>query len=188
MSLNEVEAEKGQIFFEIGKKISNYVYEYGVKTVCFLDSSARPAYVAFKAYWRDTYPAYKLPIILFLNPRGLVSKDDFTQGTFDWEILSGYDEKKYGASERFDSIRNESEVIDSIKDFNQKRPEVGEPILLFDTCIHGGRNVQVIIEKLKQASFSDIRVGVVSNHKNSSKIEPSLVVMNEAYSGMQVGV
>lgn len=50
-----------------------------------------------------------------------------------------------------------------------------EQLLIFDTCIHTGKNMRPIIDFFEGKGFKNIKVGVASNERNNSHIKPDLV-------------
>src|ERR1700749_14231 len=53
--------------YRIGRSLCDYVANNGVGTVCFVDRSARPAYIAMEEFWKLQYPSVPVPQIRFLK-------------------------------------------------------------------------------------------------------------------------
>lgn len=67
------------------------------------------------------------------------------------------------------------------KEFTQKYARLlchkDKPVLLFDTCVHTAWSINPVLQTMREVGISDIRIGIVDNHRNQSSVEPDLVVL-----------
>ncbi len=175
--------EKRHDLYQIGRSLSDYVANNGVGAVCFIDRSARPAYVAMEEFWKLQYPGLPLPEIRFLNPKGFVAREDIESGNVSLTELLYNDRNKQGMEEDPSNIRPAADIVEELqegldRDMKGKKIPRERPILLFDACIHTGDSVWPIIDKFKKAGVEDVRFGVVSASNNRSEIQPDFVAID----------
>ncbi len=139
---------------KIGRDLRDYVIHNDIKSVIFLDRSARPAYLALREAWHEEYANIKLPEMYFTNPLAYRrNPESISRET----ILSNYPllEKNDGA-----------------------------PIMFFDTCMHTGNNMKPVLNAFNKAGFQNIRVGLVHKSRySSSNIEPNFTIMSDPVNG-----
>ena len=125
---------------EISYALASYTHDNCIDNLIFLDSSARLAYLGFKYAYHQKYiksldnkdSKYRAPSIYFINPDG-----------FDTNLRS--------LSEVISDFNNTYKLLSANK--NSK-------IMLFDTCIHTGSNLNHVLNALNQAGFKNLFFGV----------------------------
>ncbi|MEK6899118.1 MAG: hypothetical protein AABW79_03415 [Nanoarchaeota archaeon] len=125
---------------EIVENLVDYLHRHDISNVALVDKAARPAYIGIKRVWDTKYPEAKRPEIYFFNP--LAFKSD--NSSF-FKFLSS--RKIIGELKR-----NYKKLID----------DKTLPIMVFDTCMHTGRNMSSIVDTLERTGFEEIHTGVVS--------------------------
>lgn len=179
--------ESRQELYMIGRRMSEYVRKEGIGTVCFVDRSARPAYLALTEYWNSEYPDEKKPDIRFINPKGCIAIEDVIEGRVDFISVALNDELKDGVPEGLLSIRSGYEIVDEIRNGLEKSEHKDDPILLFDACIHSGLTLAPVIASFYQAGVNpdSLRIGTVSTEDlKSTIISPDFVVMKKRPEGV----
>lgn len=164
----------------VGRNMSEYVREEGVKAVYFMDRSARPAHVAMKTYWNIYFPESPIPHIGFLNPRGFVSQEDVDKGIVFPMTYTFNDRSAQNSREALEDIRPESEIVNDLRGELIAKDLHDQLILLFDTCVHSGESVRPMIDKFRKAGADNVKFGVVSANENMSGIRPDFTVMDKA--------
>jgi len=64
---------------EASHNLADYLYQEKIRSVMFLDNSARQAYVGLKEIWKKDYGAEPEPNIYFINARPISFRDDFPE-------------------------------------------------------------------------------------------------------------
>lgn len=149
--------EKESTFFErkiekdeiiaIGKNLCTYVKDNNIQNLILLDRDARLAYIGLIKMWQAYYPNEAKPNIYFVSPYGFMDKS-----TYNW--------KRSTLEQEFNRIYRHL-----LKNKNRNT-------LLFDTCIHTGRNIIPVIDFLRDQKFTNLKIGVVCNFSNASCIVP----------------
>ncbi|TAH31779.1 hypothetical protein EYC58_03830 [Candidatus Saccharibacteria bacterium] len=171
--------ESRQELYEIGKGLAEYVRFHDIGTVCFMDRSARPAYVALNEYWSRAYKGEEKPNIRFINPKGFVSQEDIDSGQADLIKMMTNDKYKQGEIEAPSHIRDEDEIIDDIQHEMARSGKSDKPVLIFDACIHSGDSMFPVIDKLLLAGIDDIRVGAVNDNEMEADLRLDLKILND---------
>ena len=117
---------------EASKAMAVYLNEKHIPNVIFIDSKARPAYLALIKTWHSLYPGTRVPSIYFINPYGL-DKELRTPAEMLLEFKTTH---KYLAAKR------------------------DEPVMIFDVCMHTGRTLKKVRNLLYSAGFRNISIGV----------------------------
>jgi hypothetical protein len=176
-------AERKELYV-IGRRLSEYAIKENIGAVYFMDRSARPAYVAMKAFWKIRYPDMPIPTIGFLNPKGFVSREDLESGVADLAELMLNDKQSQGEAESTANIRPQQEIIDEIKVGIEGKDQLQKPVLIFNTCMHTGDSLRPVLSKMEEAGIVDVRFGVVSSYGNHSEFEPDFTALDEASLGV----
>lgn len=169
--------ESREELFAIGKGIAEYIKDYEIGTVCFVDRAARPAYVALNEYWNRAYKGDEKPDIRFINPKGFVSREDIRTGRVDLYNLMINDAMKQGDSEDPLNLRDEKDIIQDIVTYQEKSGNANKQTLIFDACIHTGESLYPVLDKMYRAGVEDIHIGTVSDFEITADLAIDLQIM-----------
>lgn len=183
MGMNSVESNDYEYFpsyeqrkelYYIGRELTEYTREMGVGTICFIDRSARPAYIAFTEYWNASYPNERKPSMRFINPKGCITQEDVSNGYVDPTYIFNSDRLKMGVPEAESAIRSQAEVVQEMRAGIENAGHEDEPILLFDACIHTGQTLAPVYDRLCEAGIKpeNILVATVSVADLQSPVVP----------------
>lgn len=183
--------EARQELMAICSKLADYAHDNTIKNLVIVDRSARLAYIGVKDLWKQRYPDDAMPDIYFVNPTGFINKEQANQDT-DGSLQS------LGEKIMMESLFNENDVGDPTTDtktqqaieqefgqtYQRLMPQKDQATLLFDTCIHEGDTIKPLHDTLQNIGFTDIKVGVVGNDRNTSTIQPDFI----AVEGVPLGI
>lgn len=161
-----------------GNAIAKYAKKNDIRTVCFLDRSARPTYIALKECWNALYPNEEAPSVRFINPKGCISLEDVESGRYTPKWLVEEDEYKQGMVEDIDNIRPEDEIVKELQEKIQDNPNKNNPVLVFDTCLHTGITMGTVVDKLLRAGVTDLHTGAVTSWDYEGDLPIDLFVMS----------
>ncbi len=116
----------------IGSTLARHLKEKNIGRIIFMDSSARPTYIALKKSWKKKFPNLETPEIYFTNPQG------------------------YNLRER--DVEEIAEEFDTTYPKLSRDKETG--LMLFDVCVNKGQAMRDITEVLRTSGYSDIRIGL----------------------------
>lgn len=166
--------------YRIAKDVAEYIVKEKIPTVFFLDRGAAFAQNAIHTYWDKKLQQVLMPDMYRINPKGFFSRE--------WMEIMERQYPGFGEHLMMKSLAK-SDVdylptfarssIEIQREFQESFPHLAgkqkEPLLIFDTCIHDGFTMQAVTDHLSFFGFSDIRIGVMTNHLNTSKFEPDIV-------------
>lgn len=133
---------------QIGNNLARFIFENNIKSIVFLDRSARFGYLVLRGAWKNKYPDIPLPKIYFTNP-------------------DGYNQKE----------RNILEILDEFQTrYKKLYASKNEPVMIFDTCMHEGKTMGRVYDFLKNAGFQEVFVGLTQPKdsdykKNKQKVD-----------------
>jgi hypothetical protein len=131
----------------VGKEISDYCLQHGIKNVVFLDRSARPAYQAFKTQWDLTQDVKERPSIYFVSPKLMEE-----HGVGDAEVKLFKEEHPYLTK------------------------ATDQPTLVFDVCVKEGRTLENMTSLLESSGFKDVHFMVTATHDELPYFVPNKVM------------
>lgn len=142
---------------EIGRELAEYLFNENIKRIMFIDSSARPGYLALKGAWKQKYPNEIIPEIYFTNPKGY--HEDVGRGI--GEIVEEFD-----------------------KTFTRLSSNKNSPLMIFDVCRHTGSTLKSISDILEIAGYTDVRIGLAQKETEESDLpEVNFFAMNSEPEG-----
>lgn len=161
-----ISRERSDIF-EFSKGIAEYLHTQHINDLVLLDKSARIFYMGIREYWQSNYPNEKIPNIYFINPHGFKSRDALSDSEVE------YIERKYGFSIDVYAMRedNESVLREFTTTYKQLISHKDLPVLIFDTCVHSGFSLNIIVESFQKVGFSKLRIGSVNPSDSESVIK-----------------
>lgn len=170
----------------VTKNLCEYLRNTPITNLLLLDKAARPAWNAIAIYWDTHYPSRLRPDMYFLNPVGMRPSATERKGIRRAaphvpELLAdGWFKGMDFPLSEVTQIRTQEEIL---HEFPQTYPYLmkhcKEPTLVFDTCMHSGGTMRPVLDTLKRVGFSDLRVGIASNHDNYSGIPLDFVAHPE---------
>lgn len=168
--------------FEFSKELATYVAENEIKSIIFLDRSARPAWIGFNEYWKMNYSDKPKPSINFINPEAFDplhpmyhQEEKEPQGI----VLVTKD----GEIRELDRIKQATrEIQTKFEDvFNRLVDRKDEPTLIFDTCSHSGGTIEDVTSALRSIGFSDLRVITANRPDDKSGVKADAFIDNNTY-------
>lgn len=170
--------QERQELFEYSKTIAEYLRSEKIADLVIVDRSSRPLYIGVKEYLQVKYPDEALPGIFFVNPKGFKAQEDLTAEEVDEIIYSC--EWQDDLLESPDQVRGKEKILTELRDVYQKlTADKDKPVLLFDTCIHSGDSLAPVRDIMKQAGFSDLRIGAINPAEAGSSVKTDFFVTTE---------
>jgi hypothetical protein len=192
---------------QIGKRLAEYLHDNNVRRIAFLDTSARPAYICLREAWKRLYPNEEVPEIYFINPTGFNTNETVHQfvdvGQYEpiprVVAIAAKQLPKEEMPEFFRQMafrRAMENVLEKTmnrtpatiqtelqKGYKKLVSDTESPLLVFDTCIHTGMSVDIVMDALRDAGMQDVRIGLASNNRNFSGFEPDFVALDGEAAG-----
>lgn len=172
------ESRERRELVKTGNAIAKYAKKNSIATVCFLDRSARPAYIALKECWNALYPNEEAPSVRFINPKGCISLEDVEMGRYTPKWLQAEDECKQGIVEDIENIRPEDKIVKELQEKMRDNPNKNNSVLVFDTCLHTGITMGTVVDKLLRAGVTNLHTGAITSWDYDGDLPIDLFVMN----------
>lgn len=167
--------------YELSKEFADYLFENKIANIIFLDSSARAAYVGVDEFWNEYFPEVDKPGFYFVNPTGF----KVTPRTLELapgEATSLFTELQSTGALPARANRTLEDVKNRFLEvFTKLTKDKDKPLVVFDTCLHTGSSVQPILDVLKEAGFSDVKVVAAMSHDRESEIAVDTTLDNHTY-------
>lgn len=163
--------------------VAEYAHDNDIPNIMFVDRGARPAYIGVSEAWNRKYSDEEHPNFYFINPTGFLDIRSGLHLRREMRMFSGIAAMREGQEKgndtgSFFATSRSKPVIDA--DFLTTYPKLAQdkesPLLLMDTCIHGGSTIEPLLKALDRMNFSDVRFGVFEDTRNYSDITPDFVV------------
>ncbi|MCX6741297.1 MAG: hypothetical protein NTY61_02780 [Candidatus Parcubacteria bacterium] len=163
--------------FVVVEAVAELMHKENIQNIIMLDRSARPLWIGLREYWKLKYPELPLPDMYFVNPLGFCcpgmdpkSLEDFRNKAVKREGI---------VIDRPIGSRTTQEIDDEFKKkYYHLVAQTAKPLLVFDTCIHQGHNIEPVISSLRRVGFNDIQVVTPdrADPDYNSPIKPDYVV------------
>lgn len=189
----------------IGKRLATYLHDNNIHRIAFLDASARTAYICLMEAWKRLYPNEEIPEIYFVNPLGFNTSEEINsfvdldgKGHLMPRIMAiaakqipddlSSSEQKSFFQDKVGNImyslrsRSRSDVKEELKQhYRRLMNDTDSPLMLFDTCMHSGMSMDVIVKGFRSAGMKNIQIGLASHSDNYSGMMPSFVALDHAH-------
>lgn len=171
-----------QDVYMVTKNLCEYLRTIPIHNLLLLDKAARPAWHAVSLYWDSHYPEEQRPDMYFLNPAGMKPSAVERKGVrralphVAERLADGWFTGMDFPLIEVTQIRTRKEILQEFpRTYAHLMKRRTEPTLVFDTCLHSGETMKPVLVILKHVGFTDLRIGVASNHGNSSGILPDFI-------------
>lgn len=172
---------------EICSGVADYVYDENINNIAIVDRAARPAYLGIREAWRRKYPDESPLNLNFINPTGFVDIKTGLSWDHEHKAPKAFARKKIGDRKLNEtggfltSARTKNAVIgDFANTYSQLMESKDQPLLILDTCIHSGNSIEPVLGTLDSLGFADVRLGVMNDEHNTSKIRPDVMFENDS--------
>lgn len=145
-------AESRRELFDIAKKLSDYLDERQIATLVLIDTAARPLAAALNAF-RGGETSNKVKIF-FLDPA------QYQFGRAGWP-------------------RSELSRADKMEKSLGNYADKKSPLLVVDTCAHTGKTLTPVLESLKRAGFTNVKIGLVTAPEEKSVVKADLLLTDK---------
>jgi hypothetical protein len=171
---------------DICVKVADYLYRGNFPNLILVDRGARPACLGIKEVWNRKYPDRPVPKVYYINPTGFVSaeqayeRNDHGVQKGAEIMMKGLDDNNFTGDYSTDA-RSREEIQKNFEEsyYNHElRDDKDNPLFLFDVCIHSGGAIAPIMQTLKNAGFTNVKLGLASADRNTSDIHPDFVAVN----------
>src|SRR6266702_993461 len=176
------EPEAQRDIYEISQAVSEYLRNlhkeaHQPANLLLIDTSARAAWRGIATYMDTMYANVEKPHIYFVNPRGMKPTAEERMGLiFPNEAAM----QETDNPELLKDIRTAEEIdLDLLRTYPRLMKQKQAPTLVLDTCMHTGDTMKPVLETLQRTGFTDVRVGVMSNHRNGSDVPVDFVALPE---------
>lgn len=159
------------------ERLAQEVIENNIKNIIFIDSSARPAAIALKEYWRIKHPDLEMPGLYFVNPFGFKNASDVDNMIFNAELTG-----RGNRSLNFltpEAARTDEQIQDEFEGrYHVLLEDKEEPLMVFDTCSHSGSTISPVLRVLENSGFNNITTVLASDHR--CDVSPDKVLISSA--------
>lgn len=157
------------------EKLAQEVVNNQIKDIIFIDSSARPAAIALKEYWRIKMPDQQMPGLYFVNPFGFKNAEDIENMDLHTQ-LTGSGNRSQGLLSP-EAARSDEQIQDEFEDrYHVLLEDKEQPLMVFDTCSHSGSTLSPILRVLENSGFKKVITVLASNHR--CDITPDKVLLS----------
>lgn len=139
--------QKDRGIYEGIRTIGEFSRQRDIGSIALIDKSARPLWVGVSEYWKLAYSDELHPDLSFINPAMYRHMIEGSQSPEDLESRM-----KSAAKVTLEQMDGAGSPLPR---------ELGQPLLLFDSCMHTGRAVHLTKRVLELAGFEDVKVGVI---------------------------
>jgi len=169
--------QRREIYF-FAQQLSRHIKEGGISNLILMDRSVRPMHIALSEFWHAAYPDDALPNIFFVNPKGFKPTAEMTNRNIRRELFTSarkddnYDEPK----ER----RTREDIYDDFTaTFGNLIKDNDKKTLLFDCCIHTGKEIKPVISMLEAAGFDDLEIGTIASPAQETGVNVDFSVIKK---------
>jgi len=176
------EPEAQRDIYEISQAVSDYLCglqreAHQPANLLLIDTSARAAWRGIVTYMDTMYHNVEKPHIYFVNPRGMKPSGEERMGLIFPNEAAMQETDNPGLLK---DVRTAEEIdLDLLRTYPRLVKQKLAPTLVLDTCMHTGDTMKPVVETLQRTGFTDVRVGVMSNHRNRSGVPIDFVALPE---------
>jgi hypothetical protein len=153
-------SEEQEEIYEYSLQAAQFIIDNEVESVVLMDRATRPMYVGIKEVLKAVVEKDSMPDFKFVNPRGFRAREDYTDR--QEKQIQGRHKHLADRKERPRKRRNRDEIDAEFRDtYASLVAKKDKPVLLLDTCLHGGDTVAPVARTLKEVGFSKVFFGVV---------------------------